>query len=801
MGEVYKAQDTRLNRAVALKVLPADFIADEDRLRRFVKEAQSASALNHPHILTVYEIGEAPHESQPEATIHYIAMEFIDGDTLTARIHRDKADLKELIHYLAQAAEGLSKAHSAGIIHRDLKPDNIMISRDGYAKILDFGLAKTVETPASKIDDEASAAPTAMMSCQTQPGMVMGTIGYMSPEQAMGKAVDHRSDIFSFGCILYEATTLRQPFKGDSTIDTLHKIIYSQAPAITDFNPIASPDLQRIVHRCLAKDPQQRYQSIRDVAAELKDILRKMESGPTQTPSRIEEAQTAIFDARPTSVSSASISLPVIAIAAFIVAVIAAVSAYFYFFGSGKDQSIDSLAVLPFANADSDPDAEYLSDGITDSLIYSLSRLPELKVKSHASVFRYKGKEADPQQAAQELGVRAVLTGRVVQRGDSLSINADLIDASDGSLLWGQQYNRKFADIISVQEEIAREISEKLRLSGEDRRRMTRRQTESAEAYQLYLRGQFFLNKFTEEGLRTSIDYYQQAIEEDPGYAAAYYGLGAAWSILGNLDAMPPAEAYPKAKAAVEKALQIDEALSEAHTQLGWIHLLYDRDWPGAEREFRRGVESNPNNPAAHQGYAHYFAAMGRSEEARAEMRRAQELDPLSLIISADAGKILYHSRQYDEAVVELRRTLEMDPGFPVARLMIGYVYAQKGMHREAFAAFQKTPDTAQSLLESGSPQVMGWLGYIYATMGRKDEAQKVIERIESLKGRGYISPYDIAVIYAGLGQKDQAFIWLEKGFADRYWMVSLIKVDPKLDALRSDARFQDLLNRAGLAP
>ncbi|HAF13003.1 MAG TPA: hypothetical protein DCK99_04730, partial [Blastocatellia bacterium] len=649
MGEVYLAQDTKLDRAVALKILPPEFAADKNRMRRFEQEAKSAAALNHPHIAHVYEIGEAEGK-------HYISMEYIEGETLRNKIHREKTSLPKLLKYLAQVAGGLAKAHERGIVHRDLKPDNIMITRDGDTKILDFGLAKLVEPPKQTGggDGVPSEVATARISQHSTPGMVMGTVGYMSPEQAQGQVreIDHRSDIFSFGCILYEAATGLRAFEGKDVLDSLHKIVYAPTPQIKDTNAAAPDELQRIVRRCLAKEPEKRYQSIKDVGIELEELRQELKGLPefqqTVQPAAggravSPEAQPKTEGAYPSAIRTAEIgaSRPTssaeyvvsgisrhkrAALAALLVVAGIAAASWYYFHSQNSKVTIHSIAVLPFTNVSKDADMEYLSDGISESLINSLSQLPGVKVIARSSAFAYKGKETDLKEVANALGVEAILTGRVTQRGENLSISVELVHASDKTQMWGEQYDRKMSDLLAIQREIAREIVEKLKVkvSGEEKG-PAKHYTESNEAYQLYLKGRFYWNKRTPEALKKSIEYFNQAIEKDPGFALAYAGLADSYVVPANR--LPPREAMPKAKAAAMRALELDETLAEAHVSLGRVLAAYDWEWTSAEREYKRAIELNPRYATAHQWYGGYFDAMGRHNEAIAERKRAQELD------------------------------------------------------------------------------------------------------------------------------------------------------------------------------
>ena len=844
MGEVYLAEDSRLHRKVALKVLPLEVAAHHDRMRRFIQEATAAASLNHPNIAHIYETGEATprppagsdeppqreagagellaaparRSGQPGEVLHFIVMEFVEGVTLREKIHRQHSDLRKLLRYLQQVAEGLAKAHAAGVVHRDLKPDNIMITGEGHAKILDFGLAKLVEPALSPLTSEAgsSEVATAVMPQQhSTPGTVLGTVGYMSPEQAQGKTgeIDHRSDIFSFGCILFEAVTGRKAFEGSDAIDTLNKIIRESVPSITDFRAAAPNHLQRIVRRCLEKDPEDRYQTIKDVAIELRDLRRELAPGAgidvTVPPSATSSRQDTDFLNSPipsgaTRASSAEYVLSGIgnhklaASLGFLVLVIGIIAVAVYVHSRNTETAIDSIAVLPFQNRSSETDTEYLSDGLAESLIYRLSLLPHLRVSPTSSVFRYKGKEIDPVKVGQELGVNAVLSGRIVQRGDQLTISAELVDVRNNRLLWGEQYDRKVSDLLATQREIAREIVEKLKLkvSGEEKG-LAKHYTESNEAYQLYLKGRFYWNKRTEEGLQKALDNFQQAIEKDPNFALAYSGLADTYDLLGAVDAggtMAPNDALPKAKIAALKAMAIDQTLAEPHVSLAHARYLYDRDWVTAEREFNRAIELNPNYPQAHHWYAIYLAWAGRSDQAVAEARRALELDPLSLPINMTLGWVLCIGRQEDQGIEQLRKTIEMDPNFVIAHHRLGLGYEQKGMYSEAIAEFQKLYH-----LPGGKQIAVAALGHAYAASGKREDAQKAIAELQELSKQRYVSAASIAIIYAALGDKDQAFAWLGKADKDHDLGFSRLKVEPRFDSLRSDHRFADLVRRVGL--
>jgi serine/threonine-protein kinase len=802
MGEVYLAEDITLRRQVALKVLPVEVASNQDRMRRFKQEATAAAALNHPNIAHIYEIGEAN-------SINFIAMEYIDGVTLRDKIHRERVELTKLLRVLQHVAEGLAKAHTAGIVHRDLKPDNIMISRDGHAKILDFGLAKLIEpTQTSGLSDTGSEVATAILAQHSKPGIILGTAGYMSPEQAQGtNQIDHRSDIFSFGCILYEAATGRRAFEGKDALDTLYKIVHAPTPHINDTNPSAPVELQRIVRRCLTKDADERYQTIKDLAIELKEVRRELAGADIDTtvsPPSISDAANAAKTATPSPSTRASSAEYIVSgikrhkvavVIAVAVLVIGAVALGAYLHASRSEVAIESIAVLPFENQNRDPNIDYLSDGLTDTIINSLTQLPHLKVIARSSAFRYKGKQTDPLAVANELGVRAIVTGRIIQRGDSLTVGAELIDARENKQLWGEQYERRISELMAVQRDIAREITSNLRLklSSVEQVRMSKHDTENAEAYQLYLQGRFYWNKRTGEALKKSIEYFNRAIEKDPGYAFAYAGLADAYVLLPAYSAGSPQESFPKAKAAAKRAVELDDTLAEAHTSLAQA-LYFEWNFAEADKEFQRAIALNPNYATAHHWYGFgSLLGMGRFDDAIRELKRAQELDPLSLIINTDLGLTYIITGQYDKAIEQLRKSLEMDQGFYYAHWCLGLAYEMKGSFREAQAEYEK------ALQLNDDPFVLALIGHLFAVSGKKDQALKILRQLEEISRQRYVPPYGFAIVYAELNEKDQAFQWLEKCYQERCTEMFGIKFDPRLKNLRSDPRLAELARRVGL--
>src|SRR5436305_3956529 len=781
MGVVYRAQDLRLGRSVALKFLPPRLVSEPQALERFQREARSASGLNHPNICTIHEIDQW--EDQP-----FIVMELLEGQTLKHVIAGKPLECAQILDIAIQIADALDAAHETGIIHRDLKPANIFITKRGQTKILDFGLAKFVPNHYRVAGGLGTPSDPTLTSDEnlTSTGMALGTVAYMSPEQARGQDLDARTDLFSLGAVLYEMASGRLAFTGSTTAVVFEAILNRAPLPVTRLNPDLLSDLGWIIAKLLEKDRRLRYQSAAELRADLRRVKRDTESAgvPASSP---EKASKKRWTTATLGVAGAACLL-------LLVAVLVPHSWRDRLLG-GTGPRIHSVAVLPFVNAGADPNLEYLTDGVTEGIISDLSRIPQLQVMARSTVFSYKGREVNVRKIGSELNVDAVLLGRIAQRGDTLVIQADLVSVADGSELWGDQYNRRGSDLISVQQDISKEIFDNLRpkLTGNTTGQLAGPETANPEAYRLYLQGLFYWNKWTEEGFRKAIIYFNQAVEKDPNYALAYAGLANTYNFLGQSGYDAPNKDWQNARAAAMQAVKLDDGLAEAHISLALVRADYDWDWPGAENEFRKAIQLNGNSATAHHWYGDFLTRMGRFEEAKLELKKAQELDPLSLLINTSIGRQLYFSRQYDAAIQQLQKTLEMNPKFVPAQHAIEAAYAQSGMYKEAVAERQKV------LTLSGNPDLAAAVGEDYSNSGYPGVLRSWLEGLKEVAKRGYVSSYNMSEIYARLEQKQEALSALERAYSERDSNLTNMKIEPAFDGVRSDPRFQELLRRLGM--
>jgi len=805
MGEVYLAQDTsELGRMLALKILPTEVAKDKDRLQRFTQEARTVSALNHPNILTVYDFGQTDSAS-------FIATEHVEGSTLREHFRNRRPKLIDILDVTIQIVAALNAAHEAGVTHRDLKPENVMVRRDHIVKVLDFGLAK-VSWPSARGSAPGTSEDVATrVLVQTEPGRVMGTFSYMSPEQSMGVSVDQRTDIWSAGVLLYEMIAGCVPFQGKD----VHRqviAIQEQDPPPLSLQVEGLPErLEEIIAKCLAKDKNERYQTAKDLLIDLRNLRRKLDvdaeiertippalrstsgAGSTGSQGASMNASAAVSAVPGRTASSAEYVLTglkqhklAVGITLLIVAG-AITTAGFYLRGRNSSGTISSIAVMPFVNEGGNQEAEYLSDGMTETLISSLSQLPNLNVKARSSVLRYKGK--DPKTAGQELHVQAVLNGRVIQRGNDLTLSLELVDVQTENVIWSERYNRKQTDLVSLQSDIARDVASKLKikLSGADEQKLTRTYTQNADAYRLYLQGRFYANKRTPKDLRKAIDFFQQALRIDPNYSVAYAGLGISYGYLTTYGDVPASETFPRAREFTLKSIELDNTLAEPHLALGLLNFLQDHDFAGWEHESQLALAANPNSADAHRLNGLRLQYLGRFDEALVETKRALEIEPLSTAVNVSYSLSLFYSGRIEESEAQLKKTIELTPDLWFSHYYLYYLYRFKANYLQAVEELAKSKDlrdeTEAAKLIRESFAKGGWQGFLRAAT---DDA------------RMKINPYTLAGLYAELGNKDRAFAALNEAVNKSDQSIGFVKIDPFMKPLHDDPRYAALLKRVG---
>ena len=767
MGEVYRARDTKLDRAVALKILPEEMSADGERMRRFVREAKAASALNHPNVAHIYEIGEAE-------GVNFIAMEYVEGQTLAAKINGQPLEVSEIVEIGSQIADALDEAHGKGITHRDIKPANVMLNERGQVKVLDFGLAKIARPASPDLASDISTLP------KTASGVVMGTVPYMSPEQALGRDVDQRSDLFSLGVVLYEMATGRLPFAGANTVETLDRILHAEPEAIGRFNTDAPVELERIVRKCLEKERERRYQSARELLVDLKNQQR--------------DSQSSAKTATPVVTPNRSRRWLLITLAVTLLA-LSGVALYLLLSrAQPKGQAIKSLAVLPLENLSADPAQEYFADGMTEALISNLSQVRALRVISRTSVMRFKGSRKPLAEIARELNVEAVIEGSVQRDGGRVKITARLIRAADENLLRSFDYERELADVLKLQSEVARAVTNEIRIqvTAEERTRLASARRVNPEAHEAYLLGRYHLRRQDEADLKLAIGHFERATQLDANYAAAWAGLSIAWLQRGLFGATPFREVEQPARQAAVKALAADTNSAEGYTALAIFKNRYEWDWAGSEHDFRRAIELDPGSVEAHRFFAFLLTALGRHAEAISEIHTAEQLDPLSSLVQSDFAQGLYRARNYEQAERHLKLAIELDPLNYGAYRRLGDVYGEMGRYADAIASLEKA--VALQSGGGGNRRFTANFALVYARMGRREEALRMLKELQRSTDPARFSVNGAAYVWAALGNKDEAFRLLFNAVEKRSGLLIYTKEDPPFDSLHSDPRWKELL-------
>jgi eukaryotic-like serine/threonine-protein kinase len=760
MGEVYRGWDTRLRRAVALKFLAREFLGDAAAVDRFAREARAASALGHPNICTVYDIGES--DSRP-----FIAMEYLEGHNLRAKLAGAGLPPREALAYALQIAHGLAAAHQKGIVHRDLKPENLWVTPQGHIKILDFGLAKVLEPPAN---------PEAGAPLSSEPGRVMGTVGYMSPEQVRGQPLDRRTDIFSFGAILHEMITGARAFHGDSTIDTLIAILNTEPPELAD------PTLNPIVRRCLKKDPAKRFPSATDLVTSLEAALLQLPTRPAARP-------------RPLSRRRALQAGGAVAAAGALISLWKFTPARWRNWLPGSAPRLTRLAVLPLANLSGDAEQEYFADGMTDLLITDLGQIASLRVIARPSVMQFKGAKTPLKEIARQLGVEALIVGSVQSSGNRVRITAQLVDPSTNQQIWTSAYDREVTDVLALQGDVARAIASeiKARVTDDEAGRLASKHKVVPAALDAYLLGKFYWDQFTEDGILKALDYFEQVTQLDPSWAVGYWGLTECWVAFLSIDSRPWAETMPKIREAARKALALDYNLAESHHAMAAVY-FQEWDWKAAESEYRKTIALNPGLAIAHGGYSDMVRHLGRVEDGIAEAKLALEADPLALQTNRMLGEVYITARRYDLAIAQFQKGLDLHPNNPALLYEIAWAWFYRGDSAKAREAMLQS-HSAEGLDPKLSPD----LAYMDAVTGKPDEARKTLSQLLKLSKKYAISPGMIALIYIALDDREQAIAWLEKAYARHSSMMMWLKVDQRFDKIRPDPRFQDLMRRVHL--